>query len=323
MRILIANDDGIQAEGIRKLALALSKNHEVYVTAPSQQRSAAGHSISIHTKLRAIEQEVPGATRAWAITGTPADSVKVGLFVCKQAGIPIDVVFSGINHGGNYGYDTIYSGTVGAAMEGNFCYKPSVAVSVNDHEPKHGFDYACGLAVKVADELAAAIDAAGLEPGQAGLFGSNASAEAKAWAGKDRLLGGDFIRAGEAAFEKAVAAGVNPGMARIVTTCPSTISINVPDIDPKTIRGVKMATVGPRDYDDLVEALSDEEGTYYEYNGNVVVYAEGDCFQGEPVSPNSDVSLMQEGFATISILGYELTNFELQKEFSSSCLQGN
>jgi 5'-nucleotidase len=95
------------------------------------------------------EVEYPGAARAIEIDGTPADCVKVGLYRLKQDGIFIDKVFSGINHGSNLGTDTLYSGTVGGAMEGALNMKPSVAVSVDARCPAH-FEAACRLAVSAA-----------------------------------------------------------------------------------------------------------------------------------------------------------------------------
>lgn len=150
-RILISNDDGIQARGIQALTAALAEVAEVYVCAPHRQRSAAGHGITIREGIRAEEAEVWGAKAAYAITGTPVDCVKLGLFLLRNRGIEVDMVFSGINHGSNLGTDTIYSGTVSAALEGNLKGYPAVAVSVMADEPVH-FEAACGLAAFFAKE---------------------------------------------------------------------------------------------------------------------------------------------------------------------------
>ena len=148
LNILVANDDGIQASGIRHLVDALSAVAKVYVCAPDSQRSAAGHGMSMNKPLGAVEVEYKNAEKAYAITGTPADCVKLGRNLLKKEGIEIDMVFSGINLGGNLGTDCIYSGTVAAAMEGHFYGYPSVAVSVDSHDAKY-FDKACELAVSV------------------------------------------------------------------------------------------------------------------------------------------------------------------------------
>ena len=148
MNILVANDDGIKAEGIRELVKTLARHADVYVAAPKVQKSAAGHSVSVRDIMAVRRVEFPQAKAALEIDGTPADCVKVGITIFESEGIHIDAVFSGINHGGNLGRDTFYSGTVGAAREGCFCKKPAAAVSVNSHEPV-SFEAACDLAEKV------------------------------------------------------------------------------------------------------------------------------------------------------------------------------
>ena len=281
MKILISNDDGIDAQGLRELALALSQHHEVYVAAPNDQRSAASQCISVRKRMHFHERQVPGAVRAWAIEGSPADSTKIGLVLCEKAGIDIDVVFSGINHGGNYGFDTLYSGTLGAAREANFGGKASVALSVNSHEPKFGFAYACELGLALADRIAAEL------PAPSG--------------------GADTAKATELFGDCSAA------LRQILGDHPRTISINVPDLDPKDIKGLKLASIGPRDYDDLVHTKTDEEGEYFEYAGAATVYTKDYIFEGAPIPADCDVMLMQENFATLSILGYDLTDYEYTK----------
>ena len=149
MNILVANDDGIKAEGIKALVLALSKVADVYVVAPNSQRSGASHSITMFKDMFFKEEPFENAKKAYSFTGTPADCVKMGIALLESQGIEIDMVFSGINHGGNLGTDTLYSGTVGAAREGLINNKVSVAVSVASHEPI-GFEYAAMLAEKTA-----------------------------------------------------------------------------------------------------------------------------------------------------------------------------
>lgn len=150
MNILVVNDDGIKAQGIKALTAALSKVADVYVCAPDSQRSGYSHALTIVEGVFAREVEYPGAVRAWETNGTPVDCTKIGIEVCRNAGAEIDMVFAGINHGWNLGIDTHYSGTVGAAMEGAFFEKHSVAVSVQNHEPTH-FEVAAELAVDAID----------------------------------------------------------------------------------------------------------------------------------------------------------------------------
>ena len=131
MRILISNDDGIAANGIRVLTKALAKDHEVYVIAPDRERSAAGHSLTLHTPLRVEELEsISGAKRTWVTTGTPGDCVKIGINAILTKEERPDLVISGINHGPNLGADILYSGTVSCAMEGAMMGIPSIAVSL-------------------------------------------------------------------------------------------------------------------------------------------------------------------------------------------------
>lgn len=131
MKILVSNDDGIAANGIRSLTTALAKEHEVYVIAPDRERSAAGHSLTLQTPLRVEELEpFGGAKRAWVTTGTPGDCVKIGISAILSEIEAPDIVISGINHGPNLGSDILYSGTVSCAMEGAMMGFPSIAVSL-------------------------------------------------------------------------------------------------------------------------------------------------------------------------------------------------
>ncbi len=132
MNILISNDDGIAANGIRVLTEELSKHHNVYVIAPDRERSAAGHSLTLHTPLRVEELDSGknGAKRTWVTTGTPGDCVKIGINAILADDEQPDVVISGINHGPNLGADILYSGTVSCAMEGAMLGVPSIAVSL-------------------------------------------------------------------------------------------------------------------------------------------------------------------------------------------------
>lgn len=140
MKILVSNDDGIAATGIRCLVEALSIDHEVYVVAPDRERSAAGHSLTLHTPLRVEELGTQfGAKRVWATTGTPGDCVKLALCALLEDHEKPDIVISGINHGPNLGSDILYSGTVSCAMEGAMLGYPAMAVSLCSmgHDPMY------------------------------------------------------------------------------------------------------------------------------------------------------------------------------------------
>lgn len=131
MKILISNDDGLLANGIRALIEALAPCHDVYVVAPDRERSAAGHSLTLHTPLRVEEVDAKyGAKRCWMTTGTPGDCVKLAINAILEKDELPDLVISGINHGPNLGADILYSGTVSCAMEGAMMGYPSMATSL-------------------------------------------------------------------------------------------------------------------------------------------------------------------------------------------------
>ena len=152
MKILISNDDGITAAGLHALVRAFSgAGHEVAVVAPDSQRSAASHSLTMHTPLIPQRAQVEGAALAYAVNGTPVDCVKLAL---HNLYTDADFVVSGINHGYNLGTDVLYSGTVGAAMEGSLDGVPSMAVSLC-HKRTDTYDLAAELAVKMMDVVLA------------------------------------------------------------------------------------------------------------------------------------------------------------------------
>ena len=149
MNIFITNDDGISAQGIAVLARAAAGFGRVTLVAPARQCSAMSHRITLGKPLRleAVEFPVEHVT-AYSLEGTPADCVKAAL----DAILPErpDVVLSGINHGYNVGYDVVYSGTVGAAMEALMNGVPAIALSQND---VGSFDIAQAYLPQVLEEL--------------------------------------------------------------------------------------------------------------------------------------------------------------------------
>ncbi len=131
MSILLANDDGVDAEGLRELAQALSGLDDLYISAPSKNRSGVGMSITISDPMSAKRHsDWPGVKERWSIDGTPADAVKYGLQHLLKNNPP-RLVVSGINLGANVGRNVRCSGTVGAAFEGLVSGFPALAVSVD------------------------------------------------------------------------------------------------------------------------------------------------------------------------------------------------
>ncbi len=157
MRVLLTNDDGVFAPGIRTLAEVFRKaGHRVWVCAPDRERSAASHSATFNRALRAETVAFPGAERAWAVDGTPSDCASLGLFLVRDE--RVDLLISGINRGMNMGGAVVYSGTVAAAMEASMCGTPGLAVSlyIDPYSPENE-DYvaAARVALRVAEWMPA------------------------------------------------------------------------------------------------------------------------------------------------------------------------
>lgn len=132
-RILVVNDDGIFAEGIKTLANAAKKFGDVWIVAPSTQCSAMSQRIIIYSEMAISECDlgIPGIMGAYALDGMPANCVKVALD-CILDEKP-DIVLSGVNFGYNAGYDIAYSGTVGAAREALMNCVPAISLSTQDN----------------------------------------------------------------------------------------------------------------------------------------------------------------------------------------------
>ncbi|MDR1035264.1 MAG: 5'/3'-nucleotidase SurE [Deltaproteobacteria bacterium] len=128
MRILLVNDDGIQAEGLLAAYRALTgRGHDVLACAPDGERSASSHSVNLRLPLAVRRLDMPDGRPGWAVMGTPADSARLGLELFADP--PFDMVVSGINNDTNLGFDVNYSGTVGAALEAAGAPLPAVAAS--------------------------------------------------------------------------------------------------------------------------------------------------------------------------------------------------
>jgi 5'-nucleotidase len=153
MRILLTNDDGINAPGMAALErIAAALSDDVWVCAPSEENSGAGHSLTLHQPVRLREQ----GKRRFSVTGTPTDAVNLALRKLFADGRP-DLIISGINNGENLADDVTYSGTISAAMEGALAGIPAVAMSqalrASEHESGHGFAAAEAWAARVLAPL--------------------------------------------------------------------------------------------------------------------------------------------------------------------------
>ena len=146
MRILLSNDDGYQAPGLKALAGALKAVADVVVVAPDRDRSGASNSLTLETPIRAHTMD-NGFIR---VEGTPTDCVHLAITGLLEQ--EPDMVVAGINAGANMGDDVIYSGTVAAATEGRFLGFPAMAVSMAPHTPQY-FDTAAQIAVRLIGRL--------------------------------------------------------------------------------------------------------------------------------------------------------------------------
>jgi len=260
--ILVVNDDGIEAAGIHKLAEALLDEGDVYVCSPHVQQSASGHGISIGRLVYIEDVPFKEAKLAISMEGTPADCVKIGLEVYRDRGVEIDMVFSGFNHGMNLGTDTLYSGTVSAAVEGALCGLPSAAVSICSNYSYHRIPENFEAAMKIVKRIA-----------------------------------------GSELFSKRI--GENPSSLDInfIKREHVILSVNVPDLPPEKIKGVKVCPLSYRAYDEWFQARPDKDGRKgYHYSGRPHV-------TGEAETDESDIIASGLGFATITPLHFDLTNW--------------
>jgi 5'-nucleotidase len=161
LKVLLSCDDGLRSEGTAALAAELSGMAVLRACAPEEHSSGAGHAVTLRDPIRAAPAELEGCEGAWAVAGTPADSVKLALTELWPGWA--DLVVSGVNSGPNVGVNVFYSGTVGAAAEGAVLGTSAVAVSVDISE-RFDFREAAARSRPVIEELA------GLIPFPPGVF---------------------------------------------------------------------------------------------------------------------------------------------------------
>jgi 5'-nucleotidase len=171
MHILLTNDDGVFAPGLRALRKELMKLGDVTVAAPALEQSGVAHTITLLNPVvvKQVEDD-DGSTLGWSIEGSPADSVK--LAICELMDRPPDLIVSGINSGANAGINVLYSGTVAAAIEGAFFKITSIAVSLELAE-HFDFPVAAKQARKVIETILAN------KPANGSLFNVNLPAHSR------------------------------------------------------------------------------------------------------------------------------------------------
>ncbi|WP_027625427.1 5'/3'-nucleotidase SurE [Clostridium lundense] len=247
MRLLLTNDDGIESKALYILAKELEKEHELIIAAPSNQKSACSHSITIAESLIIKKVNLPNiSSDAYSISGTPADCVRVA--VHKLLDKPVDMVISGINMGTNLGMDIIYSGTVSAAIEAAIYKIPSIAISSE-------------LKENCANYYSAA------------KFVSNIIKTSK-----DNLIKNDLV-----------------------------LNVNVPCLDEKDIKGIKVCGMGDKIYDNFfIEDINEAGDTVLKLTGRI----------NKNHKINTDVYYLKQGYVTLTPLHYDLTNFKILNEVS-------
>lgn len=241
MRILLTNDDGVYAPGLRALRKELMKLGDVTVVAPAGEQSAVGHSITLLTPL--LIQEVldeNNVPMGWAVEGRPADCVKLALLELLKD--PPDVVISGLNAGSNAGINVLYSGTVAAAIEGAFFRKTSIAVSLEYTKPKP-LDF--GRAAELARRVIAQI------------------------------------------LDQPVPEG-------------SLFNINIPSLERGPIRGVRVVPQNIAAYVEKYDRRIDPRGRVYFWSGP--------DFSCPDPHPDTDVTVLADGYITVTPLQFNLTH---------------
>ena len=236
LSILVSNDDGIDSDGIYSLVSSLKKIANVIVVAPDTQQSAVGHAITMHRPLRVKEFRKKGKFFGYAVDGTPADCVKLGIrHLIKHKP---DLVVSGINHGSNTAISVIYSGTVSAATEGTILGIPSIAISLTSYEPKVDFS----VAAQFAQKLAKIVAEKGLPKGT--LLNVNVP-----HVSKKQIKGVEITRQGKSSWNDEFEARKDPGNKNYFWLKGDLIEIDEEDdIDQKAIMNNKIS-ITPIQYD--------------------------------------------------------------------------
>jgi 5'-nucleotidase len=193
MHILLTNDDGVFAPGLRAFRKELLQLGNVTVVAPAMEQSGVAHSITLLSPLVVKQvQDADGAMLGWKVEGSPADSVKLG--ICELLPQRPDLIVSGINFGSNAGINVLYSGTVAAAIEGAFFKITSVAVSL-ELSDSMDFQQAAKIAVRVIRKIIAN------QPPDGSLFNVNIPARSRGEPRGIRVVPMELGRFGEG-FER-------------------------------------------------------------------------------------------------------------------------
>lgn len=268
MRVLLSNDDGIEAPGLWALYREISKFAETTVVAPATERSAVGHAISVYNDVTLRRHVREEQEWGYGLDGTPADCVKMALSVIMKDNPP-DLVISGINRGQNTGTSILYSGTVAAALEATMAGFPAIAVS---------------LAV--------------IAPFKGEKLSSFQPASTQAFEAFRHLARTPEEYNGAASFTARLAKSVGQnGLPRGVL-----LNVNHPLVPPEEIQGVAVSKMGQSVFVDEFQMVShcDEKGTCYRNVGDRLIQsAEGDDW---------DDLVLHQRKVSVTPLHYDLTH---------------
>jgi 5'-nucleotidase len=298
LRILMTNDDGIQSPLLEALAAQLAPRCELLVAAPDRNRGATSHSVTLHKPVRAMalpDYAAAGSgkpTAAYAISGTPADCVMLGLHHFLKDNPP-HLVISGINRGENVAEDLSYSGTVGAALEAAANAVPAIALS-DTHYDRRPPEEAARIAEAIITQLLY-----GASPEHLGELITRWQANANQrslWP-----LSAEWTR-GNGAYP---APDVWPaGMAEHVPC----ININLPGARAEDIRGVMWARAGHREYRDVVKHEVDPRGKAY-------YWVAGDKVLEEDLREDTDTFAIANGIIAATPMTYDRTAITRLEEY--------
>ncbi|QDU81300.1 5'-nucleotidase SurE [Polystyrenella longa] len=246
MHILLTNDDGIYAPGLAALKESLAPLGKVTVVAPAAEQSGVGLSITYRHPLMAREEYIHGESFGYAVYGSPADCVKMG--VLEFCGERPDLIVSGINSGANIGINVLYSGTVAAAIEGAFFGITSIAVS------------------------------------------------------QSMMTAPDYDKTAERAAEV---------IQQLLDHEPETGSLwnlNFPHESEEGPKGLKVVSIGCNRQEERLEKRTDPRGKPYYWCGLEPI-------SGHSKDPGSDIEGIQDGYATLSPLHFDLTETKRLEEY--------
>lgn len=150
--ILITNDDGFGAKGLKTIIEVARRYGRVVAVAPELHQSGKSHSITMHNPLYLRTLQVEKDLEIYACSGTPVDCVKLAFDHLLADRVP-DITISGINHGSNSAISVLYSGTMGAAIEASFYGRPAIGFSLMDHDPDADFTAAAAIADKILKRI--------------------------------------------------------------------------------------------------------------------------------------------------------------------------